>query len=86
MSEERTDQPVLGARYGVRRHLARGGMAEIFLAHDQVLDRPVAVKVLFPKFANDPRFVTRFRREASAAAKLNHPGSSCSTSRTMTSA
>ena len=39
-------------------------MAEVFLARDQLLDRPVAVKVLFPEFATDPSFVERFRREA----------------------
>ncbi|HYH48351.1 MAG TPA: Stk1 family PASTA domain-containing Ser/Thr kinase, partial [Acidimicrobiia bacterium] len=55
------------------RHLARGGMAEVYLAHDQLLDRRVALKVLFPEFARDPAFVQRFRREAQAAANLNHP-------------
>ncbi len=48
-------------------------MADVFLAHDQLLDRPVAVKVLFPQFAAEPSFVERFRREAQAAANLNHP-------------
>jgi serine/threonine-protein kinase len=48
-------------------------MAEVFLARDQLLDRPVAVKVLFPEFATDRSFVERFRREATAAANLNHP-------------
>ena len=48
-------------------------MAEVYLAHDQLLDRPVALKVLFPEFARDPSFVERFRREAQAAANLNHP-------------
>lgn len=48
-------------------------MADVFLAHDQLLDRPVAVKVLFPQFASEPAFVERFRREAQAAANLNHP-------------
>ena len=60
-------------RYVVEGPIARGGMAEVFLAHDQVLDRPVAVKVLFPEFARDPSFVERFRREAQNAASLNHP-------------
>ena len=60
-------------RYEIVRHLARGGMAEVYLAHDQLLDRPVALKVLFPEFARDPTFVERFRREAQAAANLNHP-------------
>ncbi len=48
-------------------------MADVFLAKDQLLDRPVAVKVLFPQFAAEPTFVARFRREAQAAANLNHP-------------
>jgi serine/threonine-protein kinase len=48
-------------------------MAEIFQARDILLDRPVAMKVLFPEFATDPAFVERFRREAQAAANLNHP-------------
>ncbi len=48
-------------------------MAEVFLARDRSLDRPVAVKVLFPEFATDPSFVERFRREAQAAANLTHP-------------
>ena len=48
-------------------------MADVFLAHDQLLDRPVAIKVLFPQFASEPAFVERFRREAQAAANLNHP-------------
>jgi beta-lactam-binding protein with PASTA domain/tRNA A-37 threonylcarbamoyl transferase component Bud32 len=60
-------------RYRVEGPIARGGMADVFLAHDQVLDRPVAVKVLFPEFARDPNFVERFRREAQSAASLNHP-------------
>lgn len=64
---------VFGGRYELHRRLARGGMAEVFLARDQLLDRPVAVKVLFPEFATDPSFVERFRREAQAAANLNHP-------------
>ncbi|NLA34546.1 MAG: serine/threonine protein kinase, partial [Actinobacteria bacterium] len=64
---------VLGGRYEVHRRLARGGMAEVFLARDQALDRPVAVKILFPEFATDPAFVERFRREAQAAANLSHP-------------
>jgi len=63
---------VLSERYRIVRHLARGGMAEVYLAHDQLLDRPVAVKLLFPELAHDASFVERFRREARAAAGLNH--------------
>ena len=55
------------------RRLARGGMADVYLANDQVLHRPVAVKVLFDRFASDPIFVARFQREAKSAARLNHP-------------
>lgn len=66
-------RPVLGGRYELYRRIARGGMAEVFLARDQLLDRPVAVKVLIPEFASDPNFVERFRREAQAAANLSHP-------------
>ena len=64
---------VFNGRYALQRQLARGGMADVFLAHDELLDRPIAVKVLFPEFASDPAFVERFRREAQAAANLNHP-------------
>jgi len=64
---------VFNGRYELHRRLGRGGMADVFLARDQLLDRPVAVKVLFPEFATDPAFVERFRREATAAANLNHP-------------
>lgn len=63
---------VIRDRYELYRKLARGGMAEVFLARDRTLDRPVAVKVMFPEFATDPTFVERFRREAKSAARLNH--------------
>ena len=66
-------QQVFTGRYQIVRHLARGGMAEVYLARDLLLDRPVALKVLFPEFSTDPSFVERFRREARAAANLNHP-------------
>src|SRR5262245_22389350 len=64
---------VFNGRFELRRRLGKGGMAEVFLARDLQLDRPVAVKVLFPEYATDPNFVARFRREAQAAANLNHP-------------
>ena len=66
-------QQVFTGRYQIVRHLARGGMAEVYLARDLLLDRPVALKVLFPEFSSDRNFVERFRREARAAANLNHP-------------
>jgi serine/threonine-protein kinase len=67
------DRPIFSGRYELYRRIARGGMAEVFLARDKLLDRPVAVKVLFPEYATDPSFVERFRREAQAAANLNQP-------------
>ncbi|MFZ9274840.1 MAG: Stk1 family PASTA domain-containing Ser/Thr kinase, partial [Ilumatobacteraceae bacterium] len=66
-------QPIVNGRYRVERSVGRGGMAEVFLAHDTLLDRPIALKVLFPEYATDPAFVERFRREAQAAAGLQHP-------------
>ncbi|MBI3964034.1 MAG: protein kinase [Chloroflexi bacterium] len=60
-------------RYHIERELARGGMAEVFLARDQRLDRPVAVKLLYAHLAGDPMFVERFRHEAKTAAGLAHP-------------
>ena len=68
-----SDRPIFSGRYELYRRLARGGMAEVFLARDKLLDRPVAVKVLFPEYATDESFVERFRREAQAAANLNQP-------------
>lgn len=62
-----------GDRYQVNEKLARGGMAEVFEAHDTLLDRPVALKVLFPELSTNESFVARFRREAQAAANLSHP-------------
>src|SRR3954452_8003282 len=67
------DVQVYSGRYELRRHVARGGMAEVYLAHDRLLDRPVALKVLFPELSVDRSFVERFRREAQAAANLSHP-------------
>jgi beta-lactam-binding protein with PASTA domain/tRNA A-37 threonylcarbamoyl transferase component Bud32 len=60
-------------RYELGRQLGAGGMARVYLAHDRLLDREVAVKVLAERYSADPAFVERFRREASAAAGLNHP-------------
>ena len=67
------DQSVLGNRYRVEAKIGAGGMAEVYRGFDQVLNRTVAIKVLNPQFARDDAFVERFRREAQAAARLNHP-------------
>ena len=64
---------VINDRYEIHKRVGRGGMADVFLARDRLLDRQVAIKVLFPEFAVDPNFVERFRREAQAAANLSHP-------------
>jgi serine/threonine-protein kinase len=64
---------LLKDRYRLERTLGRGGMAAVWLGHDEVLDRPVAVKVLSDTIASDPGFVARFRREAQTAAGLSHP-------------
>lgn len=64
---------LLKERYRLERLLGRGGMAAVWLGHDEVLERPVAVKVLSDTIAGDPEFVARFRREARTAAGLSHP-------------
>ena len=81
MSDERTfDQtdPLIGLlvdeRYRVTRRLARGGMATVYVAQDERLDRPVALKVMHPHLADSDAFVERFRREARSAARIVHPG------------
>ncbi|MFE9404556.1 Stk1 family PASTA domain-containing Ser/Thr kinase [Streptomyces sp. NPDC006530] len=63
----------LGGRYELGQVLGRGGMAEVYLAHDTRLGRTVAVKTLRADLARDPSFQARFRREAQSAASLNHP-------------
>lgn len=64
---------VVDGRYRVEKLLARGGMATVFLAYDERLDRPVAFKIMHPHLAESVEFVNRFRREARAAAKILHP-------------
>jgi len=64
---------IVGGRYEIIELLGSGGMANVYRAHDPHLGRDVAVKVLADRYTADPSFVERFRREASAAAQLNHP-------------
>ncbi|MFC0526551.1 serine/threonine-protein kinase [Phytohabitans kaempferiae] len=64
---------VLGGRYRLVERLGAGGMAVVWRAYDEVLDRPVAVKVLAPRLASDPNFRWQLRAEAQAAGKLCHP-------------
>jgi len=60
-------------RYRLERRLGRGGMASVWLATDEVLEREVAVKVLADTISSDPEFLARFRREARVAAGVSHP-------------
>lgn len=70
--------PLIGSlldnRYRIVRRLARGGMATVYVAHDDRMDRPVAVKIMHPHLADSQDFVARFRREARAASQISHPG------------
>ncbi|MFL5796654.1 MAG: protein kinase domain-containing protein [Actinomycetota bacterium] len=68
-----TRDRVLAGRYRIEGEVGHGGMARVYRATDTVLGRTVAVKVLDAGHASDPAFVDRFRREARAAARLNHP-------------
>ena len=72
MAEIRPDAIVDG-RYKVISRVGSGGMADVYLAEDQQLGRKVALKLLHARFAEEPGFVERFRREAQAAAGLQHP-------------
>ncbi|NNN08727.1 MAG: Stk1 family PASTA domain-containing Ser/Thr kinase [Acidimicrobiaceae bacterium] len=67
------DARLYNHRYQVTHLIARGGMAMVYRAQDLLLNRPVALKILYPELSADPLFVERFRREAQAAAKLSHP-------------
>jgi eukaryotic-like serine/threonine-protein kinase len=73
MTEPLQAPRVLSGRYELSHLIARGGMAEVYRARDRQLNRPVALKILFPELSVDRSFVERFRREAQAAANLSHP-------------
>lgn len=64
---------ILNGRYEIIRPIGYGGMAEVFLAHDQLLDRDVAVKMLRDQFLSDKELLQQFQREAKSAARLVHP-------------
>jgi eukaryotic-like serine/threonine-protein kinase len=71
---EPVEEPRLySGRYQVTHLIARGGMAIVYRAQDTLLNRPVAIKTLYPELSADPQFVEGFRREAQAAANLSHP-------------
>ena len=73
MAQQRTQPAPIGGRYALERRIARGGMAEVWLATDTFLHRDVAVKLLKPHLANDEDAAERFRREAKACAGITHP-------------
>ena len=60
-------------QYLIERHLAKGGMADVYLARDVLLQRPVALKVMLSDLVHDKELIARFQREAQAIAQLNHP-------------
>lgn len=74
MSDVFQDGQIVNERYRIVRRLGGGGMADVYLCEDLTLGRKVALKVLLRRFLGDAQFVERFRREAKAAAALNHPG------------
>src|SRR5690606_4035311 len=63
----------LAGRYEIISRIGGGGMALVYKAHDILLNRNVAIKVLRQQFVNDEEFIRRFRREAQSAASLSHP-------------
>ncbi len=73
MGADTTIGELFDGRYRLERRLGSGGMADVYLATDESLGRHVAIKILSDRYARDDGFVERFRREASAAAGLNHP-------------
>lgn len=73
MAEANAAAVVLGGRYRLEALVGSGGMAAVYRGFDELLQRPVAVKVLREEYAQDPAFLARFMREARAAARLHHP-------------
>src|SRR4051795_6439363 len=70
---EVANETIVDGRYRITGRIGSGGMADVYCANDKHLGREVAIKVLHRRFARDREFVERFKREASAAASLNHP-------------
>jgi len=73
MSEQLIPTPSEFAKYTLEKELGHGGMGGVYLGHDNMLDRKVAIKVMLKSYGEDPTFVERFKKEAQAAAKLSHP-------------
>ena len=66
-------QRTLGGRYLLKERIGSGGMAEVYKAQDNLLDRTVAIKILHAAYKNDTEFIEKFHREAKAAACMSHP-------------
>src|SRR5215210_7473771 len=64
---------VIAGRFEIVELIGKGGMSSVFKAHDRLLDRIVALKILHPHFTEDEEYVERFRREARSVAQLSHP-------------
>ena len=73
MSDQLIPTPSEFAKYTLEKELGHGGMGGVYLGHDNMLDRRVAIKVMLKSYGDDPTFVERFKKEAQAAAKLSHP-------------
>ena len=70
---DKNSNTILNGRYQIIRPVGYGGMAEVFLAHDELLDRNVAIKMLRDQFLSDKELLEQFQREAKSAARLVHP-------------
>ena len=68
MSEQLISTPSEFAKYTLEKELGHGGMGGVYLGHDNMLDRRVAIKVMLKSYGDDPTFVERFKKEAQAAA------------------
>src|SRR5437868_14542948 len=64
---------VIAERYELEELVGAGGMSSVFRAHDRLLDRKVALKILHQEYTDDDEYVERFRREARTVASLSHP-------------
>src|SRR5689334_9843294 len=72
-SLESVGDDLIAGRYELEELTGSGGMSRVYVARDNQLGRRVAVKILHERYADDPEYVERFRREALAVARLNHP-------------
>ena len=70
---DKQEKTILNGRYKIIRPVGYGGMAQVFLAHDEMLDRNVAIKMLRDQFLSDNELLEQFQREAKSAARLVHP-------------